>query len=368
MKILLCPDKFKGSLTAHEVCDTLREGILQSLPNTEVISHPMADGGDGSIQILHNRLNLQSKKINTVDPLGRKIQAEYSYSDDTAFIELASASGLVLLNKWERNPLITSTRGTGYMIKDALENGFKKIFLFIGGSATNDAGIGLAQALGFNFLDKNGHQLDPVGMHLMDIEKIENVSPFDFTNIEITVLCDVTNPMYGPEGAAYTYAKQKGASSETIQKLDDGLRHFNSILSSTIDKDISSLPGMGAAGAVGASLLGLLNARLIGGFQLMSELTRLEDAIKSADIVITGEGKIDLTSYQGKVVGNVLSLCQKYHTPCGVVGGVIENTNPAFFFTQSIISKAIDIEDSMQSPKRYLKKIGLEISEEIKSI
>ncbi len=368
MKILLCPDKFKGSLTAQEVCDMLREGIHQSLPKTEVISHPIADGGDGSIRILYNRLNLHSKKIDTIDPLGRKIQAEYAYSDNTAFIELASASGLVLLNKTERNPLITSTRGTGYMIKDALENGFKKIYLFIGGSATNDAGIGLAQALGFNFMDQNGHQLDPVGMHLINIEKIENSSPFDFTSIEITVLCDVTNPMYGPEGAAYTYARQKGGSSETIKKLDDGLRHFNTILCKTIDRDISSIQGMGAAGAVGASLSGLLNAKLIGGFQLMSEITGLEEAIKSADVVITGEGKIDHTSYQGKVVGNVLSLCQKHHTPCGVVGGVVENANSSFLFTQSIISKAIDIEESMHSPKKYLKKIGQEIGDKLKNL
>ena len=220
MKILLCPDKFKGSLSAEQVCHAVREGLLSVDSNLEIISHPMADGGDGSIEILKSLLKLKGIKIQTLDGLKRNIEAKYYYNDDSAFIELASASGLVLLSKAERNPMTTSTLGTGLMMKDALERGFKKLYLFIGGSSTNDAGIGIAQALGFDFLDKKDSSLDPIGSNLGKIHKIVNNNLYNFENMEITVLCDVTNPMHGPNGAAFVYAAQKGATDQDIIYLD----------------------------------------------------------------------------------------------------------------------------------------------------
>jgi len=365
MKILLCPDKFKGSLSAEQVCHAVREGLLSVDSNLEIISHPMADGGDGSIEILKSLLKLKGIKIQTLDGLKRNIEAKYYYNDDSAFIELASASGLVLLSKAERNPMTTSTLGTGLLMKDALERGFKKLYLFIGGSSTNDAGIGIAQALGFDFLDKKDSSLDPIGSNLGKIHKIVNNNLYNFENMEITVLCDVTNPMHGPNGAAFVYAAQKGANDQDIISLDEGLKNYSSVLKFHLNVDHSDESGMGAAGAVGASLVGLLNANLKNGFEMFSNITRLKDAIKKSDLVITGEGSVDQTSFQGKVVGNIVQICNKYHIPCGIIGGMLEEINSSDLninFQKSIISIAKDLADAMTSSERFLNTIGKDIA------
>lgn len=368
MKILLCPDKFKGSLSAQEVCDSLSKGLMDGSNNVHLIHHPMADGGDGSIDILKPLLNLVEVKISTVDPLGRPIEAKYYHSEDTAYIELAEASGIILLETSELNPLVTSTIGTGLMIKDAIDRGFNKIFLFIGGSATNDAGIGIANALGIDFLNENEEPLKPIGINLGKIKSIKNNSPYNFQNIEIRVLCDVTNPMFGPEGAAYIYGPQKGATPEDVFILDMGLRNYAKRLEAQHEVYISEQPGIGAAGAVGASLVGLLNARLENGFQMLASITQLESAIKNAELVITGEGKIDATSFQGKVVGNVLSLCKQYNKSCGIVCGMMEESQVIGMnlkFKKSIISLAGDLDESMKNSKQFLVKLGKEIGSEL---
>lgn len=368
MNILLCPDKFKGSLSAQGVCHALQTGLENVNDRLNIKSIPMADGGDGSIDILKSVVQLTPLTVKTSDPLNRALDSIYYHSTDTAYIELASASGITLLAKSELNPLKTTTFGTGLMIKDALHRGFKKIFLFIGGSATNDGGIGIAGALGFSFLDKEGVVLKPIGENLKEIHKIENRSPHEFKDIEICVLTDVTNPLYGKNGAAYVYAAQKGASLEDIIILDEGLRNYASIIKPTYGTQVSELPGMGAAGGVGASLVGLLNAKLMNGFQMIAQATKLEEAIKQADLVITGEGKIDRTSFQGKVVGNVMDLCKKYNVPCGIVCGSLEDTldTPVQLqFSKSVISKAKTFEDAMQNSKKFLEDIGKEIGLEV---
>lgn len=365
MKILLCPDKFKGSLTALQVCVSLRAGLLEQNPNLDIIMHPMADGGDGSIDILKTQLKLKSNKVNTVDPFGRSIEAVYYYSDDMACIELASASGLALLDKMDRNPMLTSTVGTGLMIKDAIENGFNKINLFIGGSATNDGGIGIAQALGYDFYSDKNEKIDPIGGNLEKIKSIRDTKQFDFESIEINVLCDVENPMHGPNGAAHIYASQKGAKKHDIIKLDNGLKNYDQLLKAELNKDISNIPGMGAAGGVGASLVGLMNAKLQNGFQMLAGLTKLEDAIHASQIVITGEGKIDKTSFQGKVVGEVLLLCKRHAVPYGIVSGMFEEINKKnlnSIFQKSIISLAQNFEDARHSPEKYLIAMGRELA------
>lgn len=361
MKVLICPDKFKGSLSANDVCKALRDGLLRTNAELEISIHPLADGGDGSIEILKMFYDLDLSAVETVDPLGRSIVAHYYTSKDSAFIELASASGIVLLQEEEKDPLKTSTLGTGLMIKDAIGRGFKNINLFIGGSATNDAGIGIAYALGFSFLDYNGVVLKPIGMNLDRIHSIQNNSNKDFEDVEITVLCDVINPMYGPDGAAMVYASQKGASDEDILLLDSGLKSFAGLIKIERSIDLADHPGMGAAGAVSASLVALLNAKIENGFQMLSKLTEFENAITNSDLVITGEGKIDSTSFQGKVVGNVFRLCKKYKIPCGIVGGIIENLEDDghdFIFEKSIIAIAKDQKDAMQLSKDYLVEIG----------
>ena len=366
MNILLCPDKFKGSLSAEKVCEYLAEGLSEDNQHLNIINHPLADGGDGSIALLIKRLNLIERQITTIDPLGRKIKAHYFHSDDTAFIELASASGLVLLKPFERNPLITSTRGTGLMMKDAIEQGFERIYLFIGGSATNDAGMGIAHSLGFDFLDEHGHQLDPVGHNLIRVRTVKNNEVFDYKKLQIIVLCDVTNPMHGPNGAAHVYAAQKGAEKWAIEKLDNGLKNYDKILQNHIHQELGSIPGMGAAGAVGASLVALLNARLENGFKMIADLTDFEKEVKNADLIITGEGKIDHTSFHGKVVGNVLDLAQQHSVKTGIVAGNIEaeiDHSSNVLFQKSVMSYAQNLEDAMENTKDYLKLIGKEIGQ-----
>lgn len=367
MNILLCLDKFKFSLTANEACAALSKGILSKGDSLNVISHPMADGGEGSLELVKEILNLKSISVHTLDPLGRKIKAAYTTSDDTAFIELACASGLSLLKKQERNPMLSSTLGTGLMIKDAIENGYKKIFLFVGGSATNDGGIGIAKALGFDFLSEDKSSLDPIGMNLAKIHTVINTKTSDISSLDLTVLHDVSNPMHGPDGAAFTYAQQKGASQEDIISLDEGLKNYASILNRNLNYDIGSISGIGAAGAVSASLLALLNAEMKDGFEVLAEITNLEEKIKNSSLVITGEGKVDASSFQGKLVGKVISLCKKYKVPCGIVAGNIQElkiNNETIAFSKSLQSRAIDVNDSIESAEKYLVEIGLEISEE----
>ena len=371
MKILICPDKFKGSLSAEMVCAAIKRGLLSVDGNLKITNHPMADGGDGSIEILKSILKLSLVKIQTLDPLFRKMEAEYYCNNDAAFIELASASGLVLLSEDERNPMMTSTIGTGLLIKDALDKGFKKIYLFIGGSATNDGGIGIAQALGYKFKNEAGTHLEPIGCSLTKIDRVDYEGIYDFKEIEIDVLCDVTNPMFGNHGAAYVYAAQKGASSDDIRTLDLGLQHYAKILEIQYQKDVNNLPGVGAAGAVGASLVGLLNANLQNGFNMLSKATNLESAIKNSDLVITGEGKIDHTSFKGKVVGNVMDICNKYKVPCGVVGGIIdidEDIPSNFFFHHSIMPLAKNLNEAMRESEYFLKEIGNDIGHQLQMI
>ncbi len=366
MKILLCPDKFKGSISAKKVCKAIGVGLMNGGGAFEILHHPMADGGDGSIEILKDNFDLEEIVTESLDPLARKISASYYISKKTAFIELASASGLVLLKDDERNPCWTSTEGTGVLIKHALRNGCKKIYLFIGGSATNDAGMGIAHVLGFHFVDKNGAALKPIGDNLLRIERVLAPKYSSNDEAQLIALCDVNNPMFGPNGAAYTYAKQKGATSQEIEKLDQGLQHYAAVLKAQYGVNLSKTKGVGAAGAVCASLLALLNAEMQSGFQMLSELTQLEQRIKEADVIVTGEGKIDSTSFQGKVVGNVFSLCKKYSKPCVAVGGIIEETDQLIencIYQKSIFSKAQSLKRSMAEPEKYLQEIGLDISQ-----
>ncbi|GAB5555518.1 MAG: glycerate kinase [Saprospiraceae bacterium] len=367
MKILLAPDKFKGSISALEVCHAIENGLLKQAKSFEVTAHPMADGGDGSLAILSKYLNLDTQNIQTLDPLGREIQALYYTSSTAAFIEVASASGLVLLNKKERDPLKTSTLGTGKMIVDALSKGYKQIYLFLGGSATNDAGIGIASALGYQFLGKQKNILNPIGENLSKINHLRSSSQFDFKNIKLTLLCDVTNPLFGTNGAAYVYAPQKGASAKEVAYLDAGLRHFSQLINHQLGKDVSRIPGSGAAGGIGAGLIGLLNAQIEAGFDVIAKLTGLEQKIQWADWVISGEGKLDTQSLQGKVIDGVAKLCKKHKKPLTLLVGKNDlkhqnldhlNINDVF----SIYEQAKDLDDAMRNGVSYLEEMAQKIT------
>jgi len=324
MKILIAPDKFKGSLTADEVAEAMAEGIRSVNPDIEAIKFPLADGGDGTAAILTKHFNGEFIPVKVHNPLFEIIEASYGYSESgrTAFIEMSAASGLRLIPAEKQNPLNTSTLGTGEMIMDAIRHGAEKIILGIGGSATNDAGIGMAAAMGFRFLDHDGNELKPVGANLEFIQSIDDSTlHYNLAGVDVQVACDVDNPLTGKRGAAWVYGPQKGATSETILKLDKGLKNFARVVKEKYGKDISRLPGAGAAGGLGAGAMVFLNARLRSGVELVMDITMFEDHLKNADLIITGEGKIDDQSFQGKVLSGITKLAKKYNLPVIAVCG-----------------------------------------------
>lgn len=361
-KILIAPDKFKGSLAAIEVGEAIRAGLQTALPEAEITIQPMADGGDGSLVVLQPLLDLAEVKVTTCDPLGRPLEATYLCGDDKAFIEVASASGLVLLQEQERNPLQTSTYGTGLMIKHALDQGFKDIYLLLGGSATNDLGLGIVAALGYGLLDKDGQELAGRGADLMQLQEVK-LPEKGYSKWSLTLLCDVTNPAYGPQGAAYVYAAQKGANAKSIAILDEGGEHAVRQLEKQFGGDLQNLPGSGAAGGIGVGLAAILNARLQPGFATLATLTDLEEQIANADVIITGEGKLDTQSLQGKVVDGIADLCQKQQKPLHVVAGAAslekaEWQNAGIRSVRTIMDLAVDQTDAMRNARSYLIRLG----------
>jgi len=363
MNVLIATDKFKGSLSAEEVGEAISRGLRNANPNLTIRFHPMADGGDGSLDILKSHLNLEALEVDTVDPLGRRMRAQYYKGKGIAFIEVASASGLVLLENHERNPLLTSTYGTGLMIRDAIVKGCHEIYLFLGGSATNDAGMGIAAALGCEFLDEDGTVLAPTGQNLT---KVRSIKKSQLKEIQFTLLCDVTNPMFGYKGAAYVYAPQKGADDEMIKYLDGGLQNFNKVIQQQLNRDVNQLEGSGAAGAIGAGMVALFDANLKKGFDTIASLTNLEEAIEGADWVISGEGRLDEQSLQGKVIDGVAKLCRKYNKPLRLIVGKNE-LNPTALSVigvdtvLAIMDEVPDLQSAMQKAVLYLETISYEL-------
>lgn len=313
MKILVCPDKFKGSLTAEEVCLGIKKGIDSLARGHSVEMHPLADGGDGSLELLSKYKNLDTHYLSVQDPLGRTIHSSYKSFGSAAYIEYASASGYVLLKENERTPMLSSGYGTGQQIEHAIRSGFREVVLFMGGSATNDAGIGILSALGFRFLDASGVPIKPIGANLIKISKIINPKNASLKETQFTLLCDVDNPLHGPNGAACTYAAQKGASPEEIEFLDKGLKHFASIVQEDTGLDIQNIKGAGACGGVPGGLSAFLNVTLKPGAEHFIEMTGLEDRISEADLLITGEGCLDASSLSGKLPYVLFQLAQKHN-------------------------------------------------------
>lgn len=365
MTILIACDKFKNSLSAIKVCTAIANGLQHKNTNLEILMHPMADGGDGTLAVLQEHIELNLHKIETINPLNKNIQASYASFNNTAYIELAKASGIELIQKEDLNPMITTTIGTGYLVKDAIINGFKNIVISIGGSCTTDAGLGIAHALGFTFLDYSGDELMPSGGTLSQIKSI--IKPAEKITCQFTILCDVDNPLFGSNGAAYVFGPQKGATKEQVRTLDEGLRHIANLIHSFNNKNIGSIKGGGAAGGISAGLYGLLDAEIKSGFDYLSSLSKLEDKIASADIVITGEGQLDDQSFSGKVVGEIQALCQKYTKPIiAVVGN--STVSPQDYKEKgltdvfSIMEVTKNLNDAMSHTESYLKKIALEIN------
>ncbi len=329
MTILIAPDSFKDALPAAKVAKAIAEGILLADPATEIILFPLADGGEGTLEVLHSHLGEEMRHLTVRGPLGDLLETTYSFSrtGKTAFIEMARASGLQHLAPEKRNPLLTSTFGTGEMIADAIKNGARHIVLGIGGSATNDCGMGMLEALGWRFTDENGHRLEPVGQNLALVSDIDSTSVLPEIRtgqIEFTVICDVENPLYGPQGAAFIYGPQKGADAATVLQLDRGLRHFSGILRTHFGKDFSREKGAGAAGGMGAACLCFFNAMLRPGIELVMELTSFEKILPKSDWIITGEGKIDGQTLSGKLIAGVVQKARQYKIPVTAFCGTLD--------------------------------------------
>jgi len=326
MKIVVAPDSFKGSLTAVEVSDAIEQGIREIFPEAEIVKIPMADGGDGTVQCLVNATGGKILEEKVVSPLGNEVSAHYGILGDekTAVIEMAAASGLTLVPENKRNPLITTTYGTGQLIKAALDQGCRNMIIGIGGSATNDGGAGMLQALGVKLLDREGEEIGFGGGELKKISRIDiNLLDNRLSNAKVLVASDVNNPLCGPKGAARIYGPQKGATPEVIKELDESLAYFAEIIKRDLNKDIKDIPGAGAAGGLGASLMAFLDAELRPGIEIIIEIVKLEQAIKDADLVITGEGKIDSQTIYGKAPIGVAKIAKKYNVPVIAVAAII---------------------------------------------
>lgn len=319
MRFLIAADSFKDALSAEAVCNAIARGLRAAQPQSEVIPFPLADGGEGTVEVLLRHLNAEMVELEVEGPLWRPVKASYLWSAEkqTAYIEMAQASGLPLLKEEERNPLHTTTFGTGQLIRHAVGKlGVRHIYLSIGGSATNDMGIGLAAALGCRFLDAYGKPLKPVGGNLSAIRRVEREDlVVDLSKISCTVLCDVENPLYGPEGAAHVFAPQKGASPEDVEKLDAGLRHLASLLQREWGTEVADIPGAGAAGGLGAGAVAFLNARLQSGIETMLDLTGFQERAAGCDYIFTGEGKLDSQSIGGKLIRGITRAAEKADVP-----------------------------------------------------
>lgn len=326
-KIVVASDSFKGSLSSLDVAQNVEKAIREVYPLCDVLKVNVADGGEGTMEALQQTLGGVRVSLVVKDPLGREIEATYVILNDgiTAVVEMSAASGLPLLKSDERNPLKTSTYGTGQLICDALDRGCRKILVGIGGSATNDAGMGMLQALGFRFLDAQGNQLQPVGANLQLVSSIDSTGRHpDLDKTEFVVACDVKAPLYGRNGAAYVFAPQKGADQKMVEMLDAGLRHFSEVSSAMAGYDCSQMQGTGAAGGLGYAFRQYLDARLERGIEMVLDAIGFDDIISGADLVITGEGRVDSQTLTGKTPFGVAQHAHRQRIPVVVIGGSVE--------------------------------------------
>lgn len=355
MKIVIAIDSFKGCASSNELAQHIEKGIKKVYEDSKVIICPIADGGEGTVEALSSLKNSRLITASCSNPLGKKIQAQYvMLEDNTAVIEMASASGLPLIAVGQRDPSITSTEGTGDLIKDAIKKGAREFIVGIGGSATNDAGLGMLRSLGFRFLDKNGIDVcyaKDLGK-IVKIDKSESLK--ELKECKFKIACDVNNPLYGEKGAAHIYAKQKGASDSMILDLDEGLKKFAKVVLKGSSEQYDKYPGSGAAGGLGFGFLAFLNSELKSGIKIILEKLELKDKIKNADFVITGEGKIDKQSAMGKVLNGIGLLCKEESTTCIALSG---NTSEADTNLHEIgISAFFSIVDAPMSLKEAMNR------------
>lgn len=364
MHIIIAPDSYKGSVSALGVADAIGRGILRVFPDAQVFKAPMADGGEGTVEALVAATDGEILHESVIGPLGEAVTAHWGVLGDgqTAVIEMASASGLPLVPKEKRDPRITTTYGTGQLMKAALDRGLRKMIIGIGGSATNDGGSGMATALGVRFLDSAGKQLSPGGAALAQLAEID-LQKVDarLKDAEVTVACDVDNPLCGPKGASAVYGPQKGATPEMVKELDAALKNFSEFARRATGKDMAEYPGAGAAGGLGAGLLFFTNALLRPGVEIVIEATGLNSLTQTVDLVITGEGATDFQTAFGKAPVGVAGVAKKHGKPVVCLSGslgpgaedVLQHGIDAIM---SVVPRPMSLEECMKNGEALLEQ------------
>lgn len=355
MKIVIAIDSLKGSLSSIEAANAIKKGIENSKLDAHIEIKPLADGGEGTVDALVDGMNGKRKVVEVCGPATKSVEATYGILDDnkTAIMEMAQAAGITQVSGEEKNPLTTTTYGVGQMIKAAIDEGCRNFIMGIGGSATNDAGVGMLQALGFKFYDENDNLVNLGGKVLNQIKRIddsEKLKELDECNFKIA--CDVNNPLFGLNGAAHIYGPQKGATPEIVDELDKGLRNFAEIVKKDLNKDLANTPGAGAAGGLGYGFLTFLNSKLESGIKIILDEIKLEESVKDADIVVTGEGRLDNQTAMGKAPIGVAKLAKKYGAKVIAIAGCTtddaitcnEEGIDAFF---AIVNTAITLKEAM---------------------
>ena len=324
MKFVLIPDSFKGTLSSVQICKIIAEKIREHFSDSEILEIPVADGGEGSVEAFLLAAGGEKVKARVKNPYFEDMDSYFGLLDDgkTAVVEMASCAGLPLAEN-RKNPRLTTTYGVGQLMLAAAKRGVKKIIVGLGGSATNDGGCGAAAAAGAKFYNKEGQEFIPTGGTVKDIERID-LSGMDkvFENVEMITMCDIDNPMYGPFGASYVFAPQKGADAECVEELDEGIKNLSRVITETIGKDISQMPGTGAAGAMGAGMVAFFDAKLQMGIETVLDTVQFDQEIADADYIFTGEGKLDAQSLRGKAVMGIAKRAQRQERKViAVVGG-----------------------------------------------
>ena len=354
MKLLFASDSFKGTLSSEQIIRLLIESANRIFPGCETTGVPIADGGEGTVDAVITVTHGELRSVKVCGPLMEDAEAAYGvFHGDSAIIEMAAASGLPMVPADKRNPLYTTTYGTGQLIKDALDHGYRKLSIAIGGSATNDGGMGAMRALGIRFQDASGVELAGVGA---DLAKVENIDVSGLhpalAEAEITVMCDVNNPLTGPDGATYTFGKQKGGTPEILDELEAGMKHYAAVMRDKLGIDVEMQAGAGAAGGLGAAFCGYLHATLQSGIETVLDLIDFDKLLDGTDLVVTGEGRIDWQSTSGKVPSGVGLRCKAKNVPVvAVVGGMGNGAEKIYEFgVDSIvptINGAMDIEEAL---------------------
>ena len=365
MNILIAPNSMKGSINAFDFADVVEKAFLSCSQEFNIRKVPVADGGDFTGEILKRKMKAEEIKVNVQGPLGKMVKSKYAISGKTAIIEMADASGIKLIKNQELNPFKASSIGTGQLISDAMEKGCDQIFIGIGGSATVDGGFGMMEALGFQFFNQNNEKLTGNGKNLVEVRKIQK--PEIPENISFKIICDVDNPLLGPNGAASVFGPQKGATTEMVPVLEKGLKNWAQVINNETGKDLSKVEGGGAAGGIAVPLLAFFNAEIVPGANFILSQLNFDEHVKWADIVITGEGKIDVQTLNNKAPFAVAEVARKYKKPVVAIAGSVETeASLAFDGIYSFVNGPMPLEKAMDNVKELLFNFSYEFAKSIK--